>query len=126
MNAIHIMGRLVKEPEITSYQNGKALARYTVAVNRKFKKEGGQEADFFPCVSFGKQAEFVEKYLSKGTKVVLSGEMNIDNVTKDGKTTNYPKVIVESIEFAESKKSDKSDSNSFLNVTDDLGELPFA
>lgn len=125
MNAIHVMGRLVKAPEITSTQSGRTIARYTVAVNRAFHKEGGQEADFFPCVSFGKQAEFVEKYLSKGTKVVISGEMNLDTVTKDGKTNTYPKIIVDSIEFAESKKNEGNNSDSFSGVSSDE-ELPFA
>lgn len=125
MNSIHVMGRLTKDPEITSAQNGTTIARYSVAVDRKFAKEGQQKTDFFPCVSFGKQAEFVDKYVKKGTKVVISGEMNLDLVQKDGKNVTYPKIIVGEIEFAESKKSDNSPSNDFLNVTSEE-ELPFA
>ena len=125
MNSIHVMGRLTKDPEITSAQNGTTIARYSVAVDRKFAKEGQQKTDFFPCVSFGKQAEFVDKYVMKGTKVVISGEMNLDLVQKDGKNVTYPKIIVGEIEFAESKKSDNSPSNDFLNVTSEE-ELPFA
>ena len=125
MNSIHVMGRLTKDPEITSAQNGTTIARYSVAVDRKFAKEGQQKTDFFPCVSFGKQAEFVDKYVKKGTKVVISGEMNLDLVQKDGKNVTYPKIIVGEIEFAESKKSDNSPSNDFLNITSEE-ELPFA
>lgn len=125
MNSIHVMGRLTKDPEITSAQNGTTIARYSVAVDRKFAKEGQQKTDFFPCVSFGKQAEFVDKHVKKGTKVVISGEMNLDLVQKDGKNITYPKIIVGEIEFAESKKSDNSPSNDFLNITSEE-ELPFA
>lgn len=127
MNSIHIVGRLTKDPEITSSANGTTYARYTVAVDRKYKKEGEQEADFFPCISFGKQAEFVEKYLKKGTKVIITGEMLLDMSNKDGKVFTYPKIKVSEIEFAESKnKSNNSDSKDFLTVSDDLGELPFS
>lgn len=127
MNSIHVVGRLTKDPEITSSANGTTYARYTVAVDRKYKREGEQEADFFPCISFGKQAEFVEKYLKKGTKVIITGEMLLDISNKDGKVFTYPKIKVSEIEFAESKnKSNNSDSKDFLTVSDDLGELPFS
>lgn len=125
MNIITIMGRLTKDPEISSSTSGTTYARYTVAVDRKYKKEGQQNTDFFPCTSFGKQANFVEKYLKKGTKVVLSGEMNIDK--NEDKT--YPKIIVSDIEFAESKgqteKTESKDVTDFLNVAD-ISELPFS
>lgn len=130
MNVIHIMGRLTANPEITSTQSGTTIAHYTVAVDRRFAKEGSQKTDFFSCNSFGKQAEFAEKYLSKGTKVVISGEMRLDLVQKDGKNVTYPKVAVNEIEFAESKRSDSGETktdNDFLNVADGLiEELPFS
>lgn len=130
MNALHIMGRLTAEPEITSTTSGTTIARYTVAVDRRFAKEGQQKTDFFSCTSFGKQAEFAEKYLKKGTKVVISGEMRLDLVQKDGKNVTYPKVAVNEIEFAESKRSDSGETktdNDFLNVADGLVEdLPFS
>lgn len=123
------MGRLTADPEITSTQSGTTIARYTVAVDRRYAKEGQQKTDFFSCNSFGKQAEFAERYLKKGTKVVISGEMRLDLVQKDGKNTTYPKVAVNEIEFAESKKESgegKSSDQTFLNVPDGLvEELPF-
>ena len=123
MNHIHIMGRLTKAPEISSTTTGKTVAKFSVAVDRKYKKEGQQEADFFPCITFDKQAEFVERYLTKGTKVVVSGEMNLDKVEKDGKKTTYPKIKVSEIEFAESKKNETKDD--FITVANDE-ELPFS
>lgn len=130
MNALHIMGRLCGEPEITSTTGGTTVARYTVAVDRRFAKEGQQKTDFFNCTSFGKQAEFAEKYLKKGTKVVISGEMRLDLVQKDGKNVTYPKVNVNEVEFAESKKADSGEAktdNDFLSIPDGLvEELPFS
>lgn len=127
MNVLHIMGRLTADPEITSTQSGTTIARYTVAVDRKFAKEGQQKTDFFSCTSFGKQAEFAERFLKKGTKVVVSGEMRLDLVQKDGKNVTYPKVAVNEIEFAESKKADSGEAKTddFLNVADGLEDLPF-
>ena len=129
MNIITIMGRLTKDPEVSSSTSGTTYARYTVAVDRKYKKDGQQNTDFFPCTSFGKQAEFVEKYLKKGTKVVLSGEMNIDR--NEDKT--YPKIIVNDIEFAESKgqqteNTEKKDNGQydFMKIPESIIEtLPF-
>lgn len=129
MNALHIMGRLTAEPEITSTTSGTTVARYTVAVDRRFAKEGQQKTDFFNCTSFGKQAEFAERYLKKGTKVVISGEMRLDLVQKDGKNVTYPKVNVNEVEFAESKKTDSGEAkeDDFLNIADGLiTELPFS
>ena len=126
MNALHIMGRLTADPEITSTQNGTTIARYTVAVDRRFAKDGQQKTDFFSCTSFGKQAEFVEKFLKKGVKVVVSGEMRLDLVQKDEKNTTYPKVAVNEIEFAESKKeSGEAKPDDFLNIADNVDDLPF-
>ena len=131
MNALHIMGRLTANPEVTSSTSGTTIARFTVAVDRRFAKEGQQKTDFFSCTSFGKLAEFAEKYLKKGTKVVLSGEMRLDLAQKDGKNVTYPKVAVNEIEFAESKKTDSGEAktdNDFLSIPDgiDVSELPFS
>ena len=126
MNTLHIMGRLTADPEITSTQSGTTIARYTVAVDRRFAKDGQQKTDFFSCSSFGKQAEFVEKFLKKGVKVVVSGEMRLDTVQKDGKNVTYPKVAVNEIEFAESKKeSGEAKPDDFLNIADNVDDLPF-
>lgn len=131
MNTICVIGRLTSDAEITSTTGGTTVAKYSVAVDRKLAKEGQQDVDFFPCVSWGKQAEFVEKYLHKGTKVVISGAMNLDRQLKDGKTITYPKINVREIEFAESKKDNESKAenkgNDFLNIPDGLvDELPFS
>ena len=131
MNAIHLMGRLTASPEVTSSASGTTIARFTVAVDRRFAKEGQQKTDFFNCSAFGKLAEFVEKYLKKGTKVALSGEMRLDTAQKDGKNVTYPKVAVNEIEFAESKKTDSGEAkteNEFVNVPDgiDPSEFPFS
>lgn len=131
MNHIIIMGRLTADPEITSSTSGTTIARYSVAVDRRFAKEGQQKTDFFNCNSFGKQAEFAERYLKKGTKVVLSGEMRLDLVQKDGKNVTYPKIAVSEVEFAESKREQTQETteskNDFLNIPDGLvEELPFS
>ena len=132
MNKIIVMGRLTKDPETVATQSGTSLARYTVAVDRKYKKEGSQSTDFFNCTSFGKQADFVAKYLKKGVKVVISGEMLLDVVEKDGRKTTYPKISVEDVEFAESKATataspQNTTESDFLNVPDNLvEELPFS
>ena len=130
MNNIDIMGRLTADPEITSTTGGTACAKYSVAVDRKFAKEGQQDVDYFPCVSWGKQAEFCERYLKKGTKVVIAGTMNLDRALKDGKTVTYPKINVREIEFAESKRSEdnhEASAGDFLNVPEGLvEELPFS
>ena len=128
MNHIALMGRLCADPEITSSQSGTTIGRFNLAVDRKFAKEGQQKTDFFQCVAFGKLAEVVEKYLFKGSKVVISGEMRLDTVQKDGKNVTYPKVNVNEIEFCEKKsESNKQDSkNDFINIPDGIiDELPF-
>lgn len=133
MNKVIMMGRLTREPEISSSASGTTFARFSIAVDRRFKREGDPDADFFNCTSFGKQAEFVEKYLKKGTKVVLSGRLENNNYTnKDGQKVYDIRIMVEEIDFAESKSSGESTSaekkpgNDFLNVPESLvEELPF-
>ena len=140
-NKVIMMGRLTRDPEIRYSQNGEslAIARYSIAVDRRIKREGEPTADFFNCTSFGKQAEFVERYLQKGTKVVLSGRLQNDNYTnKDGQAVYATRIIVEDIEFAESKSSNTQNNgdaapnagagtmDGFMNIPDGIDEeLPF-
>ena len=108
MNKVILMGRLTRDPEVRYSQNANstAVGRFSIAVDRRFKREGQPDADFFNCTSFGKQAEFVEKYLKKGTKVVVSGSIQNDNYTdKDGNQRYSVQIICDEIEFAESKNS---------------------
>ena len=110
MNKIILMGRLTRDPEVRygGAQN-MAIARFSIAVDRRFKREGQPDADFFNCTAFGKTGEFVEKYLHKGTKVVLDGEMQNDNYqNKQAQMVYGFRVIVNSIEFAESKAASQS------------------
>ncbi|MCR5557742.1 MAG: single-stranded DNA-binding protein [Butyrivibrio sp.] len=108
MNKIMLMGRLTRDPEVRYSQNesGTAVARFSIAVDRRFKRDGEPDADFFNCTAFGKQAEFCEKYLRKGTKMLVTGRLQNDNYTnKDGQQVYSVRVIVEEMEFAESKNA---------------------
>ncbi|MGP1612508.1 MAG: single-stranded DNA-binding protein [Catonella sp.] len=106
MNKVILMGRLTRDPEMR-YSQDMAIARFSLAIDRRFKKQGDTvTADFFNCTAFGKQGEFVEKYLKQGTKVLVTGRIQNDNYTnKDGQKVYSVQVIVEEIEFAESKNS---------------------
>ena len=130
MNKVILMGRLCKDPEISSSTGGTTIARYSIAVDSKYKKEGEPDADFFNLVSFGKQAEFVEKYLHKGTKIVISGALQNNNYTnREGKKIYETRIITDDVEFAESKgtQTETQQQNNFLNVPDSLiEELPFS
>lgn len=113
MNKIILMGRLTKDPEIryTTGANSIAVANYTLAVDRRFKREGEPTADFLRCVVYGKGAEFAEKYLNKGTKIVVSGRVQTGSYTnREGVTIYTTDVIVEEQEFAESKAASASAS----------------
>ena len=111
-----------------------AVARYTLAVNRRYKRDGEQEADFISCVTFGKSAEFAQKYLRKGMRIVIGGRISTGNYKdKDGKTVYTTDVIVEEHEFAQNKESNPSSErekeigtnpDGFMNVPDD-DEIPF-
>ena len=131
MNKVILLGRLCKDPEVSSSTSGTTFARYSIAVDRKFKKEGEPEADFFNCVSFNKQAEFVERYLKKGTKVVVTGRLQNNNYTnKDGQKVYDVRIMCEEVEFAESKNSSdnsgSADVADFINIAADIVEpLPF-
>lgn len=104
MNKVILMGRLTKEPEVR-YSDGAeplAVTRYTLAVSRRFKKD---EADFIPCVAFGKAGEFAEKYFKKGQLVAITGRMQVRSWDKDGERRWSTEVIIEEQHFAESKNS---------------------
>ena len=131
-----MMGRLTKDPEVryTQGQNPMAIANFSLAVDRKIKKEGETSADFWNCTAFGKTGEFVEKYLKKGTKIVAQGRMQNDNYKdKNGNTVYATKFIVDTLEFAESKKdgeqapanNNPSAPEGFMEIPNDLGGLPF-
>lgn len=135
MNKIILCGRLTADAEIRYSQDGKAVARFNFAVNRRFKREGEPEADFFQCVAFGKIAETFEKCsVGKGTKLLIDGEMRNNNYEKDGVKHYGMQVIVNSFEFCESKGSSgqaapqqATDSDGFMNIPDDIDEeLPFS
>lgn len=133
MNKVIQMGRLTRDPEISSSASGTTFARFSIAVDRRFKREGEPDADFFNCSAFGKTAEFIEKYMFKGTKVVVCGRLENNNYTnKDGQKVYDVRIMVEEIDFAESKNSGektetKNDVTDFLNIPNGLiEELPFA
>ena len=113
------MGRLTRDPEVRYSQGDSqmAIARFSLAVDRRFKRQGDTvTADFFNCTAFGKQGEFVEKYLKQGTKIVVTGRIQNDNYTnKEGQKVYSVQIIVEEIEFAESKNA-AGGGSSFQNA----------
>ena len=136
------MGRLTRDPEVRYSQgeNSTAIARYTLAVGRRFRRnnDGEQSADFIGCVAFGKSAEFAEKYFRQGIKVVVTGRIQTGSYTnKDGQKVYTTDVVVEDQEFAESKATSQqnqqnnstiaSDSDGFMNIPDGIDEeMPFS
>ena len=143
MTKVILMGRLTRDPEVRYSQgeNSLAIARYTLAVDRRFKRQGEQEADFISCVSFGKTAEFAEKYLKQGTKIAVTGRIQTGSYTnKEGQRVYTTEVIVEETEFAESKSASgesgyqntsrpaptEAVGDGFMNIPDGIDEeLPF-
>lgn len=120
MNKVILMGRLTKDPEVryTQGENAMAIARYTLAVDRRFGRGNGEEnsADFIGCVAFGKGGEFAEKYLHKGTKILVTGRIQTGSYTnKDGVKIYTTDVVVEDQEFAESKSSNQNDTGNTGN-----------
>lgn len=131
MNKAILMGRLVRDPEIRKSKTSKGeemlVARYTLAIDRRGKDAG---ADFISCVVFGKGAEFAEKYLKKGTKIAVTGEIRTGSYqNKDGQKVYTTDVIIEEQEFAESKKSEPTQAapdDEFVPIPDDITDsLPF-
>ncbi len=149
MNRVILMGRLTRDPNISYSQSGDnmAIARFTLAVDRRGRRQDGadqQNADFIGCVCFGRQAEFAEKYLRQGTKVAVTGRIQTGSYTnKDGQKVYTTDVVLDDIEFAESKNAQGGgDSNysyqapsrpapsaagdGFMNIPDGIDEeLPF-
>ena len=137
MNKVILMGRLTRDPEVRYAQNSNtAVCRYSLAVDRRFKRDGEPDADFFNCTVFGKGAEFAEKYFKQGTKVLVTGRIQNDNYTnKDGQKVYSVQIIVEEQEFAESKNRSSGSGNlqepadaqdGFMNIPDGIDEeLPF-
>lgn len=107
MNKVILMGRLTRSPEVRYSQGAEplAVARYTLAVNRRFKRKDEPEADFIPCVAFGKSGEFAEKYFRKGQLVAVTGRLQVRSWDKDGEKRWTTEVVIEEQYFAESKKN---------------------
>ena len=130
MNSVQLVGRLTRDPEVKYTDGGTSIARFSVAVDRRFSKEGEQNADFINCISFGKTAEFIEKYFSKGMKIGLTGRIQTGSYkNKDGATVYTTDVIAENVEFVEKKGEvapAKADKDGFVGVPEGIDEeLPF-
>ena len=138
MNKAVLVGRLTRDPEVRYSQgeNPTAVTKYTIAVDRRYKRDGEPTADFIPCVVFGRSAEFAEKYFRQGMRVSVSGRIQTGSYTnKDGVKVYTTEVIVEEQEFAESRSergarpaADGGDpaGDGFMNIPDGISEeLPF-
>ncbi|HIU74518.1 MAG TPA: single-stranded DNA-binding protein [Candidatus Pelethocola excrementipullorum] len=116
MNKVVLMGRLTRDPDIrySAGENSTAVARYTLAVDRRFKRDGEPTADFIGCVAFGRSAEFAEKYFRQGIRIVIAGRIQTGSYTnRDGVKVYTTDVVVEEQEFAESKSASAENSGSF-------------
>ena len=146
MNKVILMGRLTRDPEVrySAGENALAIARYTLAVDRRFRRDGEASADFIQCVSFGRTAEFAEKYFRQGLKIAVTGRIQTGSYTnRDGQRVYTTDVVAENVEFAESKNASGGGDNSgftpsdrpspssaagdgFMNIPDGIDEeLPF-
>ena len=138
MNKVVLMGRLTRDPEVrySAGENALAIARYTLAVDRRFRRDGEASADFIPCVSFGRTAEFAEKYFRQGLRISVSGRIQTGSYTnKDGMKVYTTEVVVEEQEFAQSRAEQgrenqgamgTADVDGFQNIPDGIEEeLPF-
>lgn len=140
MNQVVLIGRLVRDPEIRYSQGEKpmAIAKYTLAVDRRYKKEGEQTADFIRCIAFGNNAEFAEKYMTQGRKFAVEGSIQTGSYqNKDGQTVYTTDVIVNGQDFCDSKPAGSgssgnyagaaTDSEGFMNIPDGVEDegLPF-
>lgn len=139
MNKVLLMGRLTRDPEVRYAQGEKstAIARYTLAVDRRFKRDGDANADFINCVAFGRAAEFAEKYFHHGMRVAVCGRIQTGSYTnRDGVKVYTTDVVVEEQEFAESKSNGNQNSSGstpviggdgFANIPDGIDEeVPFS
>ena len=119
------MGRLAKDPE-TRQAGDTIVTRFSIALDRRYKQDGGQAADFPSCVAFGKTAEFINKYFHKGMKILLEGRIQTGSYEKDGVKHYTTEVVAEIVEFAESKKADDNtqDAEEWAEIPANM-ELPF-
>ncbi len=132
MNRVILMGRLTRELSISN-GNDSMVARYTLAVDRAYRKEGEANADFVSCVAFGKSAEFAEKHLQKGTKIAVEGRIRTGSYEKDGQKIFTTDVVVDRHEFCERKGNEEhqdtpptaESSGAFVNVPESMEDLPF-
>jgi single-strand DNA-binding protein len=135
MNKVNLLGRLTKDPEVRyGGPNNTTVARYTLAVDRKFKTKGYPTVDFINCVAFGKLGDFAEKYLRKGMKITITGRIQTGSYTnKDGNIVYATNVVVEEQEFCESKSANRLSGNipsapdtGFMDISDNIeDDLPF-
>lgn len=133
MNKVLMIGRLTRDPEIrwTSGSPSTAVASFSIAVDRRFKKDGGTEADFFECSAWGKLAEHMEKYWNKGMKAAICGRLENNNWTdRDGNRRTSTRIVVEEIDFCEKKEDrdrtpDPAKPGEFMDLPDGDEELPF-
>ena len=136
MNSVQLLGRLTRDPDVRYTDGGSTIARFSLAVDRRFKQEGGETADFINCIAFGKTAEFIEKFIFKGTKIALNGRIQTGSYTnKDGVKVYTTDVVVENVEFAESKNNNSNagsnvntsaQNEDFMSMPDGIDEeLPF-
>lgn len=114
MNSVQLVGRLTKDPDVRYTDGGTSIARFTVAVDRRFSRDGEGSADFIPCVAFGKTAEFIEKYFFKGKRIGLNGKIQTGSYTnKEGQKVYTTDIITENVEFVESKGADDNNGGGF-------------
>lgn len=135
MNKIIMIGRLTRDLDLRYLADNRVLTKGSIAVERKHKKEGESEADFFNITAFGKTADIMSKYLHKGSKIAIEGELRNNNYTdKDGHKVYSNEIIVNSFDFAEGKSSSTSDNNTaqpapdegFMSIPDNIDdEIPF-
>lgn len=139
MNSVQLVGRFTRDPDVRYSDNGTSIAKFNIAVDRRFKQDSGPTADFISCVAFGKTAEFIEKYFRQGNRIGLNGRIQTGSYTnKDGVKVYTTDVVVENVEFVESnssrndtgfnsaKSSSLTDEDGFMNIPDGIDEeLPF-
>lgn len=141
INSVNLTGRLTRDPDVRYTDGGTSIARFTLAVDRRFKQEGGPTADFPKCIAFGRTAEFIEKYFRQGTKMELTGRIQTGSYTNnDGVKVYTTDIVAEQVGFGESKGESRNhegvsgsgggfgpeDEDGFMNVPDGIDEeLPF-
>ena len=123
MNKVILMGRLTKDVEIRQTPNNLSVARFTIAVNRRFAKDGGQQADFINCIAFDKAGEFAEKYFRQGQRVLIAGRIQTGSYTnRDGQKVYTTDVIVDEQEFADSKGGQNGGGRQQQETPSDIGD----